>query len=166
MPWARGKLSEQGLQRLLHRPLAEEAPLIIALRLRLRRAGPLARVAVTCCGSPTHPAMHAAHATTPQNTDFGLEKSASIQNLDTGAVAAKLQELIKAGEKLPRCGSGWRSTDVGAGDSLEGGAFDAWGWAAEWEGTLSRCGSAALSTMLHPASRLHRQVWRVTLPGE
>ncbi|KAI8466077.1 MAG: NADH:ubiquinone oxidoreductase 11 kDa subunit [Monoraphidium minutum] len=36
--------------------------------------------------------------------DFGVEKSVSIQDLDSGAVAAKLQELIKAGEGLPRSG--------------------------------------------------------------
>eukprot|EP00877_Chromochloris_zofingiensis_P013554 jgi/Chrzof1/8452/Cz03g11040.t1 len=38
--------------------------------------------------------------------DYGVEKSASIQNLDTAAIASKLQELVKAGEGLPRLASG------------------------------------------------------------
>lgn len=36
-------------------------------------------------------------------TDFGVEKAVSIQGLDPGAIATKLQELVKAGESLPRC---------------------------------------------------------------
>jgi len=36
--------------------------------------------------------------------DFGVEKSVSIQGLSSNDVGAKLQELVKAGEGLPRSG--------------------------------------------------------------
>ncbi|GIL79908.1 hypothetical protein Vretimale_12530 [Volvox reticuliferus] len=36
--------------------------------------------------------------------DFGVEKSVSVQGADSAAVLSKLQELIKAGEKMPKSG--------------------------------------------------------------
>ena len=38
----------------------------------------------------------------PVPADFGVEKSVSIQGLSSNDVGAKLQELVKAGEGLPR----------------------------------------------------------------
>jgi hypothetical protein len=37
-------------------------------------------------------------------TDYGVEKAVSVQGLDSGAIATKLQDLVKAGEALPRSG--------------------------------------------------------------
>ena len=34
--------------------------------------------------------------------DFNVEHSVSVQGLDASAVAGKVQELIKAGESLPK----------------------------------------------------------------
>jgi NADH dehydrogenase (ubiquinone) 1 alpha subcomplex subunit 2 len=36
--------------------------------------------------------------------DFNVEHSVSVQGLDASAVAGKVQELIKAGESLPKSG--------------------------------------------------------------
>ncbi|KIY98842.1 NADH:ubiquinone oxidoreductase subunit [Monoraphidium neglectum] len=36
--------------------------------------------------------------------DFGVEKSVSVEGLDPGNVAKKLQELLSEGAKLPRSG--------------------------------------------------------------
>eukprot|EP00879_Flechtneria_rotunda_P001585 GHRR01001744.1.p2 GENE.GHRR01001744.1~~GHRR01001744.1.p2 ORF type:complete len:102 (+),score=24.68 GHRR01001744.1:136-441(+) len=35
---------------------------------------------------------------------FGVEKSVSVQGLDAAGVTTKLQDLIKAGEQLPKSG--------------------------------------------------------------
>lgn len=52
----------------------------------------------------------------------------SIQGLDAGSVATKLQELVKAGEKLPRCG--WLhqlgAEEHGSGDNAAGGLRQAY----------------------------------------
>jgi hypothetical protein len=40
-------------------------------------------------------------------SDFGVEKSVSVQGVDSSAVLTKLQELIKAGEAMPKYVSYW-----------------------------------------------------------
>lgn len=44
----------------------------------------------------------AAGATAFCVTDFGAEKAVSVQGLDAAGVGSKLQELIKAGDSMPR----------------------------------------------------------------
>ncbi|GBF88371.1 NADH dehydrogenase 1 alpha subcomplex subunit 2 [Raphidocelis subcapitata] len=59
-------------------------------------------------GNPDFPILvrecSGAEAKITARYDFGVEKSVSIQNLDPGAIASKLQDLVKAGEGLPRSG--------------------------------------------------------------
>lgn len=38
--------------------------------------------------------------------DFGAEQSVSVQGASATAVLSKLQELIQAGEKMPKCVAG------------------------------------------------------------
>ena len=35
--------------------------------------------------------------------DFGVEEAVSVEGLDKGAIAKKLEELVKKGETMPRC---------------------------------------------------------------
>ena len=35
--------------------------------------------------------------------DFGVEEAVSVEGLDKGAIAKKLEQLVKKGETMPRC---------------------------------------------------------------